>query len=113
MHCLKNYRRLLILDTILEASMRIRILSIFTLIFVLCTGVVLAQTTSGSITGNVVDPHQAAIPNATATITDVNKGFTQTATSDDEGRFVFTQVPPGTFTLVIKISGFKKQERTV
>src|SRR5437660_12860310 len=93
--------------------MRIIILSIFVLIFVLCTGVVLAQTTSGSITGNVVDPHQAAISNATVTITDVNKGFTQTATSDDEGRFVFPQVPPGTFTIVIKISGFKKQERSV
>ncbi len=93
--------------------MRIIIGSIFVLIFVLCTGVVLAQTTSGSITGNVVDPHQAAIANATVTITDVNKGFTQTATSDDEGRFVFPQVPPGTFTIVIKISGFKKQERTV
>ncbi len=57
---------------------------------------VAAQTTSGSITGNVVDPRQAAIPNTTVTITDVNKGFTQTVTSDDEGRFVFAQVPPGT-----------------
>jgi len=93
--------------------MRIRILSSFVLIFVLCIGVALAQTTSGSITGNLVDPHEAAIPNATVTITDVNKGFTQTATSDGEGRFVFPQVPPGTFTLVIKISGFKKLERAV
>ncbi len=93
--------------------MTIRILSIFVLIFVLCIGVALAQTTSGSITGNLVDPHGAAIPNATVTITDVNKGFTQTATSDGEGRFVFPQVPPGTFTIVITISGFKKQERTV
>src|SRR5437660_695601 len=93
--------------------MRIRTLSVFALICMLCVGVVIAQTTSGSITGNVVDPHQAAIPNATVTITDVNKGFTQTATSDDEGRFVFPQVPPGTFTIVIKITGFKKQERTV
>src|SRR3989441_12219973 len=93
--------------------MRIIILSIFVVIFVLCTGVVLAQTTSGSITGNVVDAHGSAVSNATVTITDVNKGFTQTATSDDEGRFVFPQVPPGRFTIVIKISGFKTQERTV
>src|SRR6266849_10757793 len=70
---------------------------------------VAAQTTSGSITGNVLDAHRSAIANATVTITEVNKGFTQTATSDDEGRFVFAQVPPGTFTIVIKTSGFKKQ----
>src|SRR5258705_5090787 len=93
--------------------MRIRILSIFVLIFVLCIGVVLAQTTSGSITGNVVDVQRSAIANATVTITDVNKGFTQTATTDEQGRFVFPQVPPGTFDIVIQVTGFKKQERKV
>ena len=72
---------------------------------------VAAQTTSGSITGNVVDAHRSAVANATVTITDVNKGFTQTATTDDEGRFVFPQVPPGTFDIVIEATGFKKQER--
>jgi hypothetical protein len=91
--------------------MRIKILSIFVLVFVICIGVVSAQTTSGSITGNVLDPQRSAIPNATVTITDVNKGFTQTATTDSEGRFVFPQVPPGTFNIVIQISGFKKYER--
>ena len=91
--------------------MRIRILSIFVLIFVLCIGVVLAQTTSGSITGNVVDAQRSAIANATVTITDVDKGFTQTATTDEQGRFVFPQVPPGTFDIVIEATGFKKQER--
>ena len=91
--------------------MRIRILSIFVSIFVLCIGIMQAQTTSGSITGNVIDPQHAAIANATVTITEVGKGFTQTATTDDEGRFVFPQVPPGTFDIVIEVSGFKKQER--
>ncbi|HXQ37482.1 MAG TPA: carboxypeptidase-like regulatory domain-containing protein, partial [Anaerolineales bacterium] len=93
--------------------MRIRILSIFVLMFVLCFGVVLAQTTSGSITGNVVDAQRSAIANAIVTITDVNKGFTQTAKTDEEGRFVFPQVPPGTFDIVIEVTGFKKQERKV
>ncbi len=91
--------------------MTIRILSIFVLTFVLCIGVVLAQTTSGSITGNVVDAHRSAVANATVTITDVNKGFSQTATTDEGGRFVFPQVPPGTFDIVIQATGFKKQER--
>src|SRR6266478_7523894 len=72
---------------------------------------VAAQTTSGSITGNVVDAHRSAVANATVTITDVDKGFTQTATTDEQGRFVFPQVPPGTFDIVIEATGFKKQER--
>src|SRR6266478_2237914 len=74
---------------------------------------VAAQTTSGSITGNVVDAHQSAIPNAKVTITDVDKGYTQTAKTDEEGRFVFPQVSPGTFDIVIQVPGFKKQERKV
>ena len=61
---------------------------------------VAAQTTSGSITGNVVDAHRSAVANATVTITDVNKGFSQTATTDEGGRFVFPQVPPGTFEIL-------------
>ena len=80
-------------------------------VFVVTAMSIAAQTTSGSITGNVVDTHRSAIANATVTITDVDKGFTQTATTDDEGRFVFPQVPPGTFDIVIEATGFKKQER--
>ena len=70
---------------------------------------VAAQTTSGSITGNVVDAHRSAIANATVTITNVDKGYTQTATTDEEGRFVFPQVPPGTFDIVIEVTGFKNK----
>src|SRR5258706_8070995 len=91
--------------------MTIRILSIFVLIFVLCIGVVLAQTTSGSITGNVIDSQRSAIANATVTITDVDKGFTQTATTVEEGGFLFPQFPPGTLDIVFQVTGFKKQKR--
>jgi hypothetical protein len=71
-----------------------------------------AQTTSGSIAGNVTDPNQAAISNATVKVTDEAKGFSLTATTDSEGRFVFPQVPPGTYKLTIEATGFKKLERT-
>src|SRR5438876_20590 len=82
-------------------------------VFVVTAMSIAAQTTSGSITGNVVDTNRYAIGNATLTITDVDKAFTQTATTDEEGRFVFPQVPPGTFDIVIQVTGFKKHERKV
>jgi hypothetical protein len=73
---------------------------------------VFAQTTSGSLAGSVTDPNKATLANATVKITDQAKGFSLTAVSDTEGRFVFPQVPPGTYTLSVEAPGFKKLERT-
>lgn len=92
--------------------MHLRKLFMFVLLAVLCTGASLAQTTSGSIAGTVTDPQQAAVANATVTITDEAKALSQTATTDSEGRFVFPTVPPGTYTLSIEAAGFKKTQRT-
>ncbi len=72
----------------------------------------MAQTTSGSIAGTITDAQQAAVTNASITITDETRAFSQTATSDKEGRFVFPTLPPGTYTLTIEAKGFKKAQRT-
>src|SRR5215212_4829076 len=44
-----------------------------------------AQTTSGSIAGDVVDSQQAAVPSAAVTITDQSRGTTQSATTEAKG----------------------------
>ncbi|MGH9840348.1 MAG: carboxypeptidase regulatory-like domain-containing protein, partial [Blastocatellia bacterium] len=92
--------------------MYFRTLSLLVLLFVLGPGAGFAQTTSGSIGGNVADPQQAAISGATVTLNDETRAFTLTATTDKEGRFVFPQVPPSTYKLTIEAKGFKKMERT-
>src|SRR5262245_18855186 len=90
---------------------RIRLSCLFILVLAL-TSVAVAQTTSGSIAGNITDPNRAALSGATVKIADAGKGFTLTATTDSEGRFVFPTVPPATYTLAVEAQGFKKLERT-
>src|SRR5262249_8865127 len=89
----------------------IRFSSLFILAFALAS-VTVAQTTSGSITGTIIDPNKAAIAGATVHITDESKNFTLSATTDGDGRFVFPTVPPGTYKMSIEATGFKKLERT-
>lgn len=81
------------------------------LLIALCAGAGLAQTTSGSIAGNIVDAQSGAVANAKVTATEESKGFTLTATTDDAGRFVFPQITPGTYALRVEAAGFKNLER--
>ncbi len=71
-----------------------------------------SQSTSGSIAGAVVDQQQASVQDASVTVKDVAKGFTQTNKTDSQGRFVFPQLSPGAYTLTVEASGFKRTERT-
>ncbi|MEQ1607351.1 MAG: carboxypeptidase-like regulatory domain-containing protein, partial [Pyrinomonadaceae bacterium] len=91
--------------------MCIRTLTIAVLVFVLCTATIMAQSTSGSITGTIVDQQSAAIANATVRVTEEGRTYTLTTTTDGEGRFVFPIVSPGTYTMSVEVAGFKKQER--
>src|SRR5579872_529164 len=84
--------------------------SILTLSLVLC-GIGYAQTTSGSIAGTIVDSQHAALTNAGVTAREQEQKFTLTTKTDDAGRFVFTQVPPGTYTISVEAPGFKKFDR--
>src|SRR5579862_148276 len=70
-----------------------------------------AQVYSGSITGTVTDATGGVIPNATATLTDQNKGFNFKATSGSDGRFVLRNLPPGVYKLVVSAAGMRNYER--
>lgn len=71
-----------------------------------------SQSTTGSITGTVKDTANAAVPGATVTATNPATGDAQIATSNDDGVFVFAQLPPATYTIAVERAGFKRVEKT-
>ena len=62
--------------------------------------------------GTVKDSSGGALPGATVTVVEAERGVTQTAQSGPEGTFVFPQLPPGTYIVTAELSGFKKVARS-
>src|SRR5581483_1742017 len=81
------------------------------LIALLICGAAWSQTTSGSISGTVLDAQSAVIPGATVSAQETLQKFVFTTKTDEVGRFVFSQVPPGNYTIKIEQPGFKTMEQ--
>lgn len=69
-----------------------------------------AQTNRGAITGTVVDPAGAAVPNARVSARNTETGVTIEAESTDEGIYRIQQAPPGTYTVTVTAPGFRTTE---
>lgn len=88
----------------------IRALGILCLMFAVSLPLI-SQTTTGRIIGNVHDQTGAAVAGAALTITDVQRGTTRTATTDQSGGYVVSSLPPGLYSVRAEARGFKIVER--
>jgi hypothetical protein len=68
-------------------------------------------TTTASISGSISDPSGAVITNAVVTLASPQEGITRSFTSNSNGRYVFTQLPPSAYALTVKANGFKTYEQ--
>ena len=73
---------------------------------------VLAQSTSGSISGTVTDQKQGVIPSATVTARNTETNVVRTAQTDDEGRYRFENLPVGPYEVTVEASNFQKYVQT-
>jgi hypothetical protein len=64
------------------------------------------SVTSSAVTGSVQDKSGAVIPNAQVMATDLNTGAARTVQSNADGRFLFSQVNPGTYRIEVHAKGF-------
>jgi hypothetical protein len=90
--------------------MRIREFCFPVLVILLVPGFVLAQgggaSSTGSISGQVVDGSGAVLPGVTVTITSPSLIGSQTAVTNAEGQYRFPGVPAGEYRLSYELGGF-------
>ena len=87
-------------------------LFLFLLVTFSLMGSAFAQAGStGAISGTVKDEKGAIVTGAQVEVVNSTTGLTErTTTSDSNGNFGVTQLPPGTYKLVVTASGFSKVE---
>lgn len=84
-----------------------RYLSILLVLVCVCFATsAIAQSPTGAIEGQVVDPTGAVVKGATVTVTEkaTNRNFTVTTT--DEGFYSVRSLPPGVYSVKVEQSGF-------
>ena len=81
-------------------------------LFFLCVSPVYAQYTTASFGGNVVDSNNAVLPQSQVIVRNVDTGFTQSATTDESGAFLFPRLPVGNYELRVERPGFSTYVQT-
>ena len=72
-----------------------------------------AQSTTGTISGRVVDAQALPMPGVTISAESPNLQGIRTVVASSNGDYVITLLPPGTYKIAFELSGFERQERTV
>ena len=72
----------------------------------------LAAQQNATVQGTVVDESQGALPGATVTAAEISTGRESYAVTEEDGRYRFEHLAPGTYKLRIEIPGFAIAELT-
>ncbi|MBS1797112.1 MAG: carboxypeptidase regulatory-like domain-containing protein [Acidobacteria bacterium] len=76
------------------------------------SSVSVAQITTATILGNILDPSGQSVPSATVTARNVETGLTRTVSADAEGNYRIEFLPVGNYVIEVTAgSGFKKAIR--
>ncbi len=80
-------------------------------VLILFSSLAFAQLPESVLRGQVTDPTGAAIPAATATVIDAN-GMTRQVQTNEQGQYVFQDLPAGTYTVQVQVKGFVDFEKS-
>ncbi len=72
------------------------------------TSIAVAQSVNSRVTGVVKDTAGAVVPGAKVTLMDAATKDQKEATTNEDGTFTISDVRPGTYSVVVEATGFKK-----
>ena len=81
-------------------------------LFIASSVVLFSQAVSGNISGTVEDASGASVPNATITITDLDRGEVFHTQSSGDGNYAQTHLLAGRYQVTVESSGFGKYTAT-
>ncbi len=85
---------------------RVIVFSFFAVILILGATSGWAQSATGTISGQVMDPQGATIAGSEVKLVDTSTNSTQGTTTNEVGRYTFISVPPGVYNLTVSHPGF-------
>ena len=68
---------------------------------------------SGNVTGTITDPNGSVVPGAEVTLSNLATGWSRKDVTDSSGTYRFTSVPVGTYSVLVKVQGFKDVTRSI
>ena len=80
---------------------------------ILCAGYASGESTSGSISGTVLDPSGAVVTNATVEIHNPVSGYDRSTKTDAKGNFSFSNLPSNPYHMTITAAGFAQSAQDV
>jgi hypothetical protein len=83
-----------------------------TSLLLLIVGVPVHAQFGASLSGTIIDPSRAAIPNATVTLVNSATQQTENTTTNSTGFYRFVELSPGSYSIAVAAAGFKKNTVT-
>src|SRR5581483_4141839 len=90
---------------------RFRLFCVLLILTTITAGAAWSQVVNATLLGTVTDATGAVIASAKVTALEQNTAISHATETNASGNFVFPDMPPGTYTLTVELSGFKRDVR--
>src|SRR5262245_43898554 len=86
----------------------VRTITLSALAVLLFASAAIAQVTTATITGRVVDPQGAVVPGAKVTVTHRGTGAERSVVTNSDGEYTITTLPPGRYNIAVEAQSFSR-----